>query len=312
MAFGYQKPVCTGGPWGPGAFNVFTPAMEFFRAHNDRYYTETDTVTDVAVLLNWPSMAYSVSATWIPATLMEQILIQHKVPFDLLFDEQLESINRYRAVILAGQECISEAQAALLTRYVQQGGTLIISGRAGKYNEWREERTASPLPQPGRIGKGQIVVIPEIVRGDLHAARSTATIENPEPGITLKKGAQLSPSQWVLPKNHAEIYQSIVAAMPAGFSIRTEAPLTTVMELCVRAKTKETIAHFINFERGKRTAPFAVTLRKQFPGATSSVACFTADQNEPAGLHFEESSDTVTFIVPPLRVYAMVVVTSAD
>ena len=41
------------------------------------------------MLRNWPSMAYSINAAYVPATLMEQVLIQHKVPFDLLFDEQL-------------------------------------------------------------------------------------------------------------------------------------------------------------------------------------------------------------------------------
>jgi Beta-galactosidase len=312
MAFGLQKPVCTGAPWGPGAFNVFTPAMEFFRAHNARYYTETETVTDVAVLRNWPSMAYSVSATWIPTTLMEQILIQYKVPFDLLFDEELDRIGRYRAVILAGQECIGDAQAALLMRYVENGGTLIVSGSAGKYNERREERTKSALPQAGRGGKGQIVAVPEIIRGDLRGdargARSGATAENPEPGITLRKGAQLSPSQWVLPKNHAEIYEQMLTVIPGGLSIHTEAPLTTVMELYTRASTRETIAHFINFERKSRTAPFAVTVRKQFAGSVKSVTCFTADENEPVDLHFEESGDAVKFTVPPMRVYAMVVV----
>ena len=42
MAFGYQKPICSGAPWGRCPFNVFTPFMEFFREYNDRYFTETE------------------------------------------------------------------------------------------------------------------------------------------------------------------------------------------------------------------------------------------------------------------------------
>ena len=40
MAFGYQTPVAgyAGAPWIAGAHNVFTPLLEFFREHNDRYY----------------------------------------------------------------------------------------------------------------------------------------------------------------------------------------------------------------------------------------------------------------------------------
>jgi hypothetical protein len=79
MSFGYQKPVCVAAPLGSGAYNVFTPMMEFFREYNDRYYVGTDNIADVAILHNWPSMAYSISATYIPVTLIEQILIQYKV-----------------------------------------------------------------------------------------------------------------------------------------------------------------------------------------------------------------------------------------
>lgn len=308
MAFGYQKPVCSAAPWGPGAFNVFTPLMEFFREYNDRYLTETDLVADVAVLLNWPSMAYSVSATWIPTTLIEQILIQYKVPFDLLFDEQLNDIGRYRAVILAGQECISEAQAARLLRYVEQGGTLLVSGRVGRFNEWREERGNSVLLPVGQRGKGHIVSIPEVVRGNAHRVRSNRGNQDPEPGITLQRGTQLSPSEWVLPKNHAEIYKSIFTAMPKGFSMVSEAPLTTAMELLTRAKTKETIVHFVNFAPGDSAASFAVSLRNQFSGSVRSVTCIMPEQDAPANLAFKEEDDSVRFIVPSAKAYAMIIV----
>jgi hypothetical protein len=282
--------------------------MEFFREYNDRYYTETDNVTDVAVLLNWPSMAYSVSATWIPATLMEQILIQYKVPFDLLFDEQFDHIGRYRAVILAGQECISDAQAARLIKYVENGGILMVSGSAGQYNEWREERSVRPLPPPGSRGKGRIVSIPAIVRADGGGARTGSITQNPEPGITQQRGAQLVPAQWVLPKNHQEIYKSIRDAMPNGFSIATEAPLTTVMEILTRETTKETIAHFVNFDRENSTGPFVVNLRKQFTGPVKSVISMTPDHDAAINLEFDESNGLVRFTVPSVRVYTMVVV----
>jgi len=308
MAFAYRKPVCTAPPFGPGAFNVFTPIMEFFREYEDRYYAETEHVTDVVVLRNWPSMAYSVSATSIPVTLMEQVLIQYKVPFDLLFEEQLDHIGRYAAVIVAGQECVSDAQAAVLIKYVRDGGTLMVSGKAGQFNEWREERTVNPLPPPGRVGKGRIVSIPEIVRGDLLRRESSTGDRNPEPGLNALRGMHIIPSQWVLPKNHEAIYKSIVDATPGGFSITTEAPPTTVMELLNRPTSRETIAHFINFDRENRTAPFAVTLRKQFSESIKSVTCITPDLDSPINLGFKESGGSVRFVAQAVRVYAMIVV----
>ncbi|MGA2798423.1 MAG: alpha-amylase family protein [Thermoguttaceae bacterium] len=310
MAFGRQSSVAgyVGAPFGSGAHNVFTPILEFFREYNQRYYTGADNVADVAVLRNWPSMAYSINSTYVPATLMEQVLIQYKIPFDLLFDEQLDRIGRYGAVILAGQECVSNDQAETLLQYVRGGGSLVLTGNTGQYNQWRERRRANPLLPARTEGKGRIVYIPEIVRADSRTSRTPADDQDPEPGANLTRGQRMSPAQWVLPKNHAEIYKAVVDALPNGLSITTEAPLTTVMELLNRPATRETIAHFINFDRQNKLAPFSVALRRQFPGRVKSVTCFSPDADDPAQVSFQESGDSVTFIVPSTKLYSMIVV----
>ncbi len=307
MAFGYQKPGCVAAPLGSGAFNVFTPMLEFFREYNDRYYTGTDNVADVAVLRTWASMAYSISSTYIPTTLMEQVLIQHKVPFDLLFEEQLDRLSRYAAVVLAGQECLSDAQIALLLQYVKGGGTLILVGNTGQFNEWRERRAANPLLPARREGKGRIVVAPAIVRSTPHVAKNS-DYQDPEPGATSRKGSQMVPAEWVLPANHEELYNTVVNAVPSGLSITTDAPLTTVMELLNRAEAKETIAHFVNFDRKSGVSPFRVTLRKQFPTPVKSAICLSPDSEEPIKLNIQQSGDSIEFTVPAMRTYAMVVV----
>jgi len=40
-----------------------------------------------------------------------------------------------------------------------------------------------------------------------------AADQNPEPGATLKKPERMAPPQWVLPRNHQEIYQTIAEAL---------------------------------------------------------------------------------------------------
>ncbi|MGA1982868.1 MAG: alpha-amylase family protein [Acidobacteriaceae bacterium] len=312
MAFGYQKPVAglAPAPLGSGAFNTFTPMMEFFREYNDRYYTGVDNVADVAVLRTWASMAYSVSAAYLPTALVEQVLIQYKVPWDLLFEEQIDRIGKYAAVIVAGQECISDTQVAALLAYVRGGGTLIVAGNTGAYNEWRETRATTPflaIRGTSMPLKGRIVSIPQIIPAD-GARRSAAANEDPEPGATAARGVHMNPPQWVLPKNAEEIYKAVAAAVPAGFSLTSEAPLTTVMEIQKRAESKETIAHFINFEAKKRVGPFAVTVKKQFPSPIKAVTLFTPEKNDPVRLEFAETGGVVKFTVPEMGVYAMVVV----
>jgi hypothetical protein len=309
MAFNYPVPVpgYAGAPYYHGANHVFTPLLEFFREYNDRYYTSTESVADVAMLLNWPSMAYSINATWVPTTLMEQVLIQYKIPFDILFDEQLDRLGQYAAVILADQECVSRAQANALLKYVQDGGTLLLTSNTAEYNEWRQKRHSNPLLPARREGKGRIMYIPHIVPAMRRTPNPPGDELNPEPGATLVRGHAMRPSEWVLPQNHREIYQAVVEGLPEGPSVTTEAPLTTVMELVNRPKTRETIVHFINFDQNS-LPPFRAGVRKQFPGPIKSVMCFSPDVDDPVGVKSQESGGQVSFVVPSTRLYSMLVI----
>ena len=313
MAFGYETPVAgyAGSPW-MAARSGTTPMIEFYRNYFHRYYTGTRNVADVAVLRNWPSMAYSINATYVPATLMEQVLIQHKIPFDLLFDEELTNLDHYGAVILAGQECVSDAQVKQLLDYVRRGGTLVITDNTGEYNDWREKRHQNPFLPARAEGKGRIVYIPQIQRADLKAGMTTGGNDNPEPGAASQPTPKMSPAQWVLPKNHQAIYDAITGALPRGLSLTSEAPLTTVAELLTRAETHETLVHFVNFDRQHPLAPFKVTVRNQFPGSVKSVTCFSPDADDPVPLKFEATGDSVSFTVPAMRIYSMIVIAHGE
>jgi hypothetical protein len=203
----------------------------------------------------------------------------------------MDRIGKYAAVVLAQQECVSDGQMQTLFDFARKGGTLVVTGNTGEYNGWRQKREVNPLLPARREGKGRIVYISEIVRAD-----------------GAKKIGRMDPKQWVLPRNHEEIYQAIAGALPDGLSMRSEAPLTTVMELAVRARTLETIVHFVNFDRKNRLAPFAVDVKNQFPLPVKSVACYSADADDAVNLSFQESGGRVRFTVPATKVYAMVVI----
>ena len=118
----------------------------------------------------------------------------------------------------------------------------------------------------------------------------------------------MTPSDWVLPRNHDEIRRSIVDNLPMGLSITTEAPLTTVLEFLTKPKTRETLVHFVNFDRKSTARAFRVTMRKQFPGPVKSLQCFSPDHDDPAKIEFQETPEQVSFVAPEMRLYSMLVV----
>ena len=319
MAFNYQAPGSSylAAPFKTPVSGYLTsrymthassPMLEFYREYLDRYCRGAESVADVAVLRTWPSMAYSINATYVPTTLMEQVLIQHQVPFDILFDENIDQICRYPEIIMPGQECVSDAQVRKLLEYVRNGGTLLLTGNTAQYNQWREQRHANPLLPARSEGRGRIVYIPEIIRADSTTGKMKMPAGNPELDLIHEHGSKLMPSQWVLPRNHEAIASAIINGLPNGLSVETGAPLTTVMNLLTRSASRETIVHFVNFDRANPLAPFSVTLRKQFLAPVKSINCFSLDRDQPLPLTFQETGNHVRFTIPSARLYTMIVV----
>jgi hypothetical protein len=52
-------------------------------------------------------------------------------------------------------------------------------------------------------------------------------------------------------------------------------------------------------------------VKKQFPAPVKSVACYSAQTDEPVSLEFKESAGRVSFTVPATKVYAMIVIACA-
>ncbi len=149
-----------------------------FYLENNRHYSATRTVADVAVVRSFPSLAYNSLAPHLETTLMEQLLIQHKIPFDIIFDQNLANLSKYRAVILASQESLPDKAVEQLRQYVRGGGGLVATGNTSMYNEWRRLRAdyglsdvlgihlqqdrKLPAEKRGVFGSGRVAYLPRV------------------------------------------------------------------------------------------------------------------------------------------------------
>ena len=331
MAFNPQKKIDGYGYQGSpnhsrGEERSFPAEAEFFREYSDRYFNETRNVADVAVLRTWPSMAYNIVSTLVPTILVEQTLIQHQVLFDLIFDEQMDRIGRYQAVVLPGQESLSDAWTQRLTEYARAGGTVVFTDNTADYNDRRERRRVNPLLALAGVprntaaitvkplGQGKLVYIPrtEPAVGGTSTA-TTIGIAGDEASLSVPgfvRDGSFAPRDWVLPKNHQAIYQAIAGNLRAPLSLTVEAPLTTIMELVNRAPSRETILHCLNFDPRRMPAPIPVRVRKQFAGLkAASVTLLSSEFDEPKQLPFVERNGVIAFTVPPMKIHAMAVIT---
>ena len=170
---------------------VLTPRkkayIHFFRNKFD-YYKDVESVANVAVLRAFPTMAYSNARPQQSTFLFEQALIQAKIPFDIIFDQSLDNLSKYRVLILANQEALSDSQLEKIRTFVRDGGSLVATEHTSLYNEHRRRREtfgladlfpveSPPWPafseggesvldmQPLRrqLGESRIVYLPEII-----------------------------------------------------------------------------------------------------------------------------------------------------
>ena len=127
-------------PVSPG----IAPYVRFFRERRE-LLRDAEVVADVAILRSFPSQVYADSKFAELTSHVEQTLILNRIPFQILYDDHLEDLGKYRVLVLAGCVALSDQQIEQILRYVRRGGRLCIVGPAGSHDESMAPRRAEPF-----------------------------------------------------------------------------------------------------------------------------------------------------------------------
>jgi hypothetical protein len=130
---------------------ALTPFIRFYHARRD-LFREAEVVADVAVLRSFPSQVFAERKDAALTYRAEQSLIDNHVPFQIIYDQHLDDLQRYRVLVLAACEAMSDEQIRYVEGYARSGGKLCLVGPAGTYDEWmlpRKEHAFDGLSGPG-------------------------------------------------------------------------------------------------------------------------------------------------------------------
>ncbi len=294
--------------------------ISFYRK-NRELYVGTKDVASVAVFRSHPSITYHNSRAGLSAILVEQALIQAKVPFHLIFDEHLSDISptTCKALILPDSECLSDEQLASIRKFVEAGGGLIVTEQAGLYDQWRrlrvtpglqglvdnqapaapyqEQVKATPVVQgPStrkQVGQGRVVYIPGIeFDGPLPPA---------EPYF------HIGPAFWKRPKNWKELIDAIDWTSQGDIPLQVLGPDFLGANLVEQPEKRRRLVHLVNYNR---QVPSIENIEVQcaMPGgqSASAVRLYSADSDAYRTLNFQMRGTKAVFTVPRLNVYCMV------
>ncbi|MET1755829.1 alpha-amylase family protein [Novosphingobium sp. RD2P27] len=134
------------------------PVKRFLHWHaaNGDYLTDTRSLARVALYHSRVNAAYA-GAT-LSGKLQNtafrgayRLLLESRIPFDFLSDERMaddnigEALARYDVILLPAINCLSDNEAKVLDEYVSAGGTVLMTGETGHYDERGQRRMGFAL-----------------------------------------------------------------------------------------------------------------------------------------------------------------------
>ncbi|HET9100049.1 MAG TPA: hypothetical protein VFN62_06630 [Acidobacteriaceae bacterium] len=296
--------------------------ISFYRKNRDLYVGTKD-VASVAVFRSYPSITYHNSRAGLSAILVEQALIQAKIPFHLVFDEHLSQLSpaTCKVLVLPDSECLSDEQLATIRRFVAAGGSLIATEQAGLYDQWRrlrvspglqglvdnqpaaapyqEEVKASPIlagvPTRKEVGRGRVVYIPGL------------EFDGPMPPA--EPYFNIGPAFWKRPKNWQQLVDAVEWASRGNVPLRVDGPDFVAANLVEQHQKRRRMVHLVNYNR---QVPSINNLQVKcaVPEGESATAVrlYSIESEAGSTVNFRMQDQQAVFTIPRLNTYGMVMV----
>jgi Beta-galactosidase trimerisation domain len=294
----------------------------FYRKLRDLYAGAED-LAPVAVLRSYASITYNNASAGLSAMLVEQALIQARIPFRLIADEHLTELSpaTCKVLILPNVECLSDEQLQAIQRYVAAGGGLVATEQTGLYDAWRRMRVEPGLkdlmdgqlpalgrnqrsaeaivagqPQRKTVSRGRTVYIP--------ALEFDGSLPSAQPYFTL--GTEF----WKRPKNWQDLVDAISWAAGENMPVSVTAPDFVAMNLLEQSAKQRRIIHLVNYDAEKNPSIASIAIRCATPKGepATAVRFYAPDADDGKPIDFRIEGAEAVFTVPALQTYAVVTV----
>jgi hypothetical protein len=296
--------------------------VEFYRKNRDLYIGSEDVAT-VGVLRSYASITHHHWTAHMCVLMVEQALIQSRIPFHLIFDEPLPDLTRLKVLVLPDCECFSDEQLSKIRKFVENGGGIVATDQTGLFDEWYRPRPEpglkglvegqhagrayqesventpplTGLPQRKRYGQGRVAYIPHVeYDGPL-----------PAPGPNF----EIPDSLWKRPKNWEDITEAIRWAANGDIPMEIMGPDFLAANLVEQTEKQRRMIHLVNFNAPNVPVIPNVDVTCQVPQSTvvKEVSMYEVDSESPSKINFSAGPSAVTFTIPQVKTYAIVAIT---
>jgi hypothetical protein len=291
-------------------------ARNYIRFFHNRFdlFRDVESAAAVAVLHSYASLAYNNERPYQSTWLFEQALIQNQIPFDIIFDEHLKDLSKYRVLVLADQECLDKSQCELIRGFVAGGGGLVATEFTSLFTGRRVRRRDYELadlfrvPPPAfvmwesnkpleiglvrnSLGRGRVVYVPEV-----------------KPAIEKPAGEAMTSRYWKLPMNWEDLIEAVRWAGGGKLQLETKAPNTATANLLRQRSSGALQIHLVNYDVGRNSRVENLEISMELPPGAGEpqVRVFSPDQQDVRSLRATMNTGGLKFRLPLLEVYSVV------
>ncbi len=292
--------------------------IRFFR-RNFEYYRDIDNLADVAVLHSFATLGFNNDRPAVSTMLFEQALIQAKVPFDIVFDDNLRELSKYRVLILADQECLSEEQMTRISEFVNQGGGLVATEHTSLYTPWRQRRrdfglksllkVEAPPWHNGEENQPEDLLKTSPVRTQVGSGRA-AYVATVTPSIEKPPAEPMVSHYWKLPANWKELVDAVRWAAAGRLSLQVNAPLSVAAEVTEQRQEGRIMVHLLNYDTARTPLVSYIRVSLEIPRGKKAtrISLLSPDEESTSSPSFTTKNGRLAFTVPRLKTYAVAVI----
>ena len=263
--------------------------VRFFRENHD-LFDNGETLADVAVWRGRDSNINDTEYMGAPlnVSLFEQAMIAEHIPFEIIFDQHLDNLKKYRAVVAADQRLVQDAHIDRLIQYVESGGSLVLTDQTACMDQWARPRPhalkrffAGPIPSDHKTveqrGKGKIVLAKIVRPADMEMGS--------------------------LPLNGPQLADAVVQVMGEPM-VHTDAPVFVGMETI--RQSKRISVHLVDYSQEYNAKPIHIRISPTLGNVVK--ASLMGPRQETAELQVDYQASGARITVPKLDIYAVAVV----
>ena len=303
----------------PGSFaGGGTAEVNAWYHRHKRYQLDARTLSEVAVLRHRETLAYNAVRPYLSAITIEQVLIERRIPWDMVWKGHLGDLGGRRLLILPDVECLSDEEAGQIAAFVRGGGAVLATEDAGRYDNWRRLRQrpmAGPIETPEQYAavqepSGALAELfgpdpaggGEPIRRELPGGGRACYLPKIDYTVWPPSGTEfwaVFPEHWAMPGNAAEILSAVDWCLGGQRRLVVESAQRVVVEHT--AVGDEEVVHLLHCDESEGPASAVVRLRREPPAEV--LAMGLGENLKP--VDFRAEGGVVTVELKGFRTYRM-------